>query len=323
MATTKRLFKSFYRLLLPVIVLLLLAIAAVSIGFVYKTSRPRAAKYLVTPEKYGRFSARGARVTDETWTNRDGTSARGWLLRGAEKAPAVILFHRYGADRSYVLNLGVKLNEATNFTILMPDLRAHGENPPVANSSFGGCETDDAAVAIDFLQSLKGENQTNFIGRDIGVYGVELGALVALSAAAKNESIKAIALDSVPANSNTLMSATIVKSFPFASDLTTKLAEFGTRAYFYDGCYKNDSLCEAAKQMTNRDVLLLAGADAPAFQSSTEKLSRCFPQNTRLETKTDFNPSGYSITNASLEQSEAYDQRVIAFFKQSLESAEQ
>jgi hypothetical protein len=30
------------------------------------------------------------------------------------------------------------------------------------------------------------------------------------------------------------------------------------------------------------------------------------------------NPSGYGITNASLEQSGAYDQRVIEFFKSSL-----
>ncbi|MDQ6786540.1 MAG: alpha/beta hydrolase [Acidobacteriota bacterium] len=322
MAITKRLFKSFYRLLLPVIILLALAIVGVSIGFIYKTARPPKAKYLVTPEKYGRFSARGARVTDETWANRDGTSSRGWLLRGAEKSPAVILFHRYGADRSYVLNLGVKLNEATNFTILMPDLRAHGENPLVKNSSFGGCETDDAAAAIEFLKSLKSENQKNLVGQDIGVYGVELGALVALSAAARNENVKAVALDSIPANSNNLLNSTINKNFPFASSLTTKLAEFGTRAYFYDGCYKNDSVCEAAKQITNRNVFLLAGSDAPDFQTSTEKLSRCFPPNTHLETKTDLNPSGYSITNASLEQSEAYDQRVIAFFKQTLESSE-
>jgi hypothetical protein len=63
MAQTKRLFKSFYRLFLPVIVLLLLAIVAASIGFIYKASHPPTAKYLVTPEKYGRFSARGARVT--------------------------------------------------------------------------------------------------------------------------------------------------------------------------------------------------------------------------------------------------------------------
>ncbi len=318
MAKTKRLVKSFYRLILPVLILLFLAIAAASIGLLYKTARPAKTNYLVTPEKYGRFSARGARVTDETWTNGDGTSARGWLLRGAENSPAVILLHRYGADRSYVLNLGVKLNEATNFTVLMPDLRGHGLNPPVEDSSLGGCETTDALAAVNFLRGLKGENQANLVGQNIGFYGVDLGALAALSAAAKDESVKAVALDSVPANSDDLLTSAIDRNFPFASSVTGKFARLGTRLYFFDGCYRNDSPCDAAKQIGNRQVLLLAGSDAPAFQTSTEKLSRCFPPTTKIEAKIDLNPSGYSITNASLEQSEAYDQKIIEFFKQTL-----
>lgn len=320
MAQTKRLFKSFYRLLLPVFILLLLAALAGSIGLLYKTSQPQSGNYLVTPEKYGRLSARGARVTDETWANGDGTQARGWLLRGSENAPAVVLLHRYGADRSYVLNLGVKLNEATDFTVLMPDQRGHGANPPVNYSSFGGCETLDAASAIEFLRGLKANGgQANLVGQNIGVYGVDLGALVALAAAAKDDSIKAVALDSVPADSDGILESAVNKNFPFASSLTSKFAEFGSRLYFYNGCYKNNSLCEAAKSISNRDVLLLGGTDAPNLQASTEKLERCFTSAAKIETKLDLNPSGYGITNASLEQSEAYDQRVIAFFKRSLD----
>ena len=91
----------------------------------------------MTPEKFAQLSNRGTKATDVTWQNGDGTQARGWLLLGGEGAPAVILLHRYGADRSWVLNLGVKLNEALNYTVLWPDLRGHGENPPVARTTFG------------------------------------------------------------------------------------------------------------------------------------------------------------------------------------------
>lgn len=322
MAKTIRLVKSFYRLLLPVVILFLLAITGASIALIYKAAHPPATKYLVTPEIYGRFSARGARVTEETWQNADGTQTRGWLLRGAENSPAVLLLHGYGADRSHTLNLGVKLNEATNFTILMPDQRGHGENPPVKYSSFGGCETNDAVAAVDFLRNLKSEAGTNLVGRSIGIYGVDMGAIAAISAVAREEEIRAIALDSVPADADALLASSVNRSFPFASSLTAKFAELGARLYFFNGCYVRDSVCGAAKSISNRQVLLLAGSDAPAFQTSTEKLSRCFPQSTRVESKIDLNPSGYSITNASLEQSEAYDQRVIAFFKQSLDNAE-
>lgn len=321
MAKTKRLFKSFYRLLFPVVVLLFLAVGAASVWLVHTVGNPPRSNYLVTPEKYGRLSTRGASVTDEKWSNRDGTEARGWLLKGAENAPAVVLLHRYGADRSHVLDLGVKLNEATNFTVLMPDARGHGENPSVKYTSFGGCETEDALAALEFLRGLKTEAQTRLIGQSIGIYGVEMGALAALSAA-KDENVKALALDSAPAASDDLLASAIDRRFPFASSLTSKVAQAGTYPYFYNGCYKRDSACDLAKYLSNRQVLMLAGNDAPQFQNSTFNIARCFPNTTKIETKIDLNPSGYGITNASLEQSEAYDKRIIEFFKQALGNRE-
>ena len=318
MAKSIRLLKSFSRLLLPVTVLLVLAVGVASVWLVHETAHPVAAAYLVTPQVYGMLSARGAQVTDESWTNKDGSAARGWLLRGAQDAPAVVLLHKYGANRSYVLNLGVKLNEATNFTILMPDHRGHGQNPAVAYTSFGGCEADDTASAIDFLRSLKTPEQFPLVGKDIGLYGLELGSFAALAAATKNDSVKALALDSVPQSADSMLASTVEKRFPFASSVTAKFAQLGTHPYFFEGCFKRELSCDMAKELTGRKVLLLGGLDAPDFQESTSKLSKCFPSNSTVESKTDLSPSGYSIIDASLELSESYDQRVIDFFRQSL-----
>ncbi len=318
MAKSKRIVKSFYRLVFPIVLLLVLALTAASVWLFRTVSVPPSAEYLVTPEKYGQFSTRGSRVTDETWVNRDGTSSRGWLLKGAENLPAVVFLHAYGADRSHLLDLAVKLNEATNFTVLMPDERGHGVNPAVSASSFGGCETDDAAAAIEFLRGLKTESQTALVGKSIGFYGVEMGALAALSTAAKDESVKALALDSVPEDSNEVLGSAVARRFPFAGFVTGKFAAFGSRFYFYNGCYRRDVSCETAKQLNNRQILLLAGADATDLQDSTVKLSRCFSNSVKVESKIDLNPSGYNLMNASLDQSMAYDQRVIEFFKKSL-----
>ena len=318
MAQTTRLFKSIYRLLLPVVILAVVAVMVASIFLVHTVSVPPQSAYLVTPEKYGQFSTRGARVTDEKWMNRDGTQSRGWLLKGSEGLPAVVFLHRYGADRSHVLDLAVKLNEATNFTVLMPDERGHGVDPTVSQSSFGGCEGDDALVAIEFLRELKTETQSNLVGQNIGFYGVEMGAIGALNAAAKDQSIKALALDSIPSNSDDVLAGAIEKRFPFASSVTSKIANIATPVYFYNGCYWRGAACDLAKSVGNRQVLLLAGSDAPDLQDSTAKLNRCFPNGTQVEAKTDLNPSGYNLMNASLEQSAAYDQRVIEFFKTAL-----
>lgn len=318
MAKSIRLLKSFSRLLLPVAVLGILAIATSSVWLVHETAHPVSAAYLVTPEVYGMLSARGAQVTNETWVNKDGTSARGWLLRGAQDSPAVILLHKYGANRSHVLNLGVKLNEATNFTILMPDQRGHGADPAVKYTSFGGCESDDTLAAIEYLRTLKTPEQFPLVGQEIGLYGLEMGSLAALAAAAKQADVKAVALDSVPQSADSMLASTVERRFPFASAVTSKFAQLGTRPYFFEGCYRRETSCDFAKALAGRKVLLLGGLDAPNFQESTSKLSKCFPANASVESKTDLSPSGLGMINASLELSESYDQRVIDFFRQSL-----
>lgn len=318
MAGTKRLLRSFFKLLLPIFVLAAAAVAALSVWLVREASAPLTKVYLVTPEKYGQLSARGAKITEETWPNQDGTTSRGWLLRGELNQPAVILLHRYGTDRSHVLNLGVKLNEATNFTILMPDQRGHGQNPLIPNSTFGGCEATDLVAAVGFLRGLRSAEQFQLVGSQIGVYGIELGALAAIFAAEKEPAIKALVLDSIPRDSDALLEYTISRKYPFASSVTSEFAAIGTHAYFYEGCYRRVPACEAAKNITERRTLLLAGIDAPQFQESTSRTSKCFPANTTVDLKTDLSPSGMDMTNASLDLSEAYDQRIIDFLKLAL-----
>jgi pimeloyl-ACP methyl ester carboxylesterase len=318
MFRAKRLLRTFYRLLLPIVILVVAATVTASVWLVQKTSRPQSADYLVTPDKYGLLSSRGAQVTDEKWSNKDGTSARGWLLRGSQGAPAVILLHKYGADRSYELNLGVKLNEATNFTILMPDMRGHGPQPLVQITSFGGAESDDVLAAVQFLRALKTQDQLPLVSQNIGVYGVELGALAALEAAVKDKSLTSLALDSVPQDSNALLASAVGRRYPFASFVTSEFARLGTNLYYLDGSYTRSTSCEAGRAISDRRVMLLAGVDASDFQSSTLRLSKCIQGSAAVETKVDLSPSGYSIMSASLEQSGAYDQRVIDFFRATL-----
>jgi pimeloyl-ACP methyl ester carboxylesterase len=318
MLKIKRLFRSILRLVLPIVVLVVLAAASASLWLVHTSARPQTVSYLVTPAKYGLLSARGAQVTDEKWPDHDSTMSRGWLLRGTPGAPAVILLHKFGADRSYELNLGVKLNEATNFTVLMPDLRGHGESPSVELSGFGGYEADDALSAVEYLRSLKTADGIPTVGRNIGIYGVELGALAALRAATKDASITALALDSVPADSTAVISAAIEHRFPFGSSVTAELAGAGSKVYFYNTPFHNESSCEAGKSISDRKFLLLAGVDSPDLQSSTTKFGHCIQNSVNVESKYDLSPSGYNIMTASMDKAQDYEQRVIDFFRLSL-----
>lgn len=320
MSKTTRLIKSIVRLILPVLVFVVVVIMSASVWLVHSTSIPPRNNYLVTPEIYGRLSSHAAQVTDERWKNRDGTEARGWLLRGRKGAPAVILLHKYGADRSYVLNLGVKLSEATDYTVLMPDARGHGLKPPVEYSSFGGCEVEDTLAAIDYLRGLRNSGGDNLVGEDIGVYGVEMGALAGLATAAKDQSVRAVVLDSIPSRSNDLIDTVISRRYPFVSYVTAEMAKGGTYLYYTSGCYQRQSVCNVARSVSGRQILLLSGADVPSLKNSTDALAGCFPSNTRVQAFTNMQNSGYDILNVPPDKADTYDQRVIYFFQENLKN---
>src|SRR5437588_12228252 len=155
MSPRSRLARRIFSTFLPVVLVIVIVFVAICFWLVRSITRPPRAAYLVTPQSFSRVTGPMLQAQDVTWKNHDGTQARGWLIRGAEGTPAVILLHGYGADRSWLLNLAVKTNETTNFNVLWPDLRGHGENPPVNWTLFGSVEGDDVAAAIDFLRSLK------------------------------------------------------------------------------------------------------------------------------------------------------------------------
>jgi pimeloyl-ACP methyl ester carboxylesterase len=309
----KKLFKSF----LPILLVLVLACFIALASIVHGITRPPRQAYLVTPQSFAQISGSALKVTDESWRNRDGSVARGWLLRGAEGAPAVVFLHRYGGDRSWLFNLGIKLNEANGFTILWPDLRGHGLNPPVTTSTFGMKEGDDLVAALDFLRGLKGSSRERLTADIFGVYGVELGALAAMSAAVQDSTLRVLVLDSLPRSSDELMNAGVGHYIGITNNTVLSVARFATRVYFM-GHYQNSSACQMASDLKNPRVLMLAGADDGYLRDSTASVQRCFQNQANVEAKLDLPLTGFNLPSATGEQGEGYDRPVIDFFVKNL-----
>jgi pimeloyl-ACP methyl ester carboxylesterase len=301
----KRLVKSF----LPIALVIVLAIVGSLSFVVYCVSRPAKRPYVVTPESFSRISGRAIKVTDESWTTLDGHEARGWLLKGAEGAPAVVLLHRYGGDRSWLFNLGVKINETTHFTILWPDLRGHGENPLIKWTSLGTRDGDDLVAALNYLRGLKSQS--------FGVYGVELGAYSALKATRNEPQIKVLVLDSVSRSPNELLGAAVSNCVGLDNGVVQAFSRLAMRTYML-GTYDNTDACEFARTMRDQRVLLLSGPEAGRLRDSTASLQSCFPNPGNVEMRTDLPLSGFSLPSATGEQGEAYDRVVIEFFARNL-----
>jgi pimeloyl-ACP methyl ester carboxylesterase len=309
----KRLVKS----LLPIALVVVLAIVGALSFIVYCVSRPTKRPYVVTPEGFSRISGRALKVTDESWATLDGRRARGWLLKGAEGAPAVVLLHRYGGDRSWLFNLGVKINEATNCTILWPDLRGHGETPLIKWTSLGAREGDDVVAALNYLRSLKSENQKTLVRESFGVYGVELGAYSALKATGKEPQIKVLVLDSIASSPDQLLNTGISSCVGFDNGLVQSLSRVAMKVYLL-GSYDRTGACDLAREMRDQRVLLLSGSEAGALRDSTASLQSCFANPANVEMRTDLPLSGFSLPSATGEQGEAYDRIVIEFFARNL-----
>jgi pimeloyl-ACP methyl ester carboxylesterase len=315
MSAARRVARRLIRAFLPIVLVVLVALISVTAWLVHGITRPPRAPYLVTPQTFSKVTGPILKATDVTWTNHDGSQARGWLIRGAESSPAIILLHGYGADRSWLLNLAVKINESTNFTVLWPDLRGHGENPPVNWSLFGAVEGDDVAAAVDYLHSLKTPTGTPQITGRIGVYGVEMGAYIALEAAQRNGEIRALALDSAPSAPDELIRAATKSHFGMTNPLLQRLASWGITIYSF-GKYHNKPSCELARSLREVRALLLAGITGDNWQSSTLGLGRCF--SSPVEVKKDLPVTGVTLPSSTGEQEEAYDRPLIEFFDKAL-----
>jgi pimeloyl-ACP methyl ester carboxylesterase len=315
MPSRKSVARRLLRTFLPVVLVILLAITAVGAWLVYGITRPPRAAYLVTPQSFSKVTGPVLKATDVNWKNHDGTDARGWLIRGNDGAPAVILLHGYGADRSWLLNLAVKLNETTNFTVLWPDLRGHGENPPVNWTSFGKVEGDDVTAAIDYLHTLQSPAAKPQIGNRVGVYGIGLGAYAALDATTRNPQIRVLALDSAPATPDDLVRAATNNRTQMSSDIFQAFARAGIRVYSF-GKFPTQSSCDLARSVGDVRVLLLAGRASDPWRQSTLDIARCF--RTQPETRNDLPLTGANLPSSTGEEEEAYDRPVIEFFDKAL-----
>jgi uncharacterized protein len=115
----------------------------------------------------------------------DGPRIKAWLARAAERGPAVIVVHGHGGNRHTSLAHASFL--FPSFSVLLPDLRGHGESDG-RHTSVGYFERRDVIAAAEYLRSLG--------YGPIGVLGISMGGAAAILAAAESAAIDAVISDS-------------------------------------------------------------------------------------------------------------------------------
>ena len=151
----------------------------------------------------GGASELGIPFEDVSFANDENLTLRGWFFPAKAKT-AIIMVHGITANRKEGLRW-VKALHTAGYNLLLFDLRNHGESDK-SISGMGLKEKDDVIAAVNFLVSHKGI-------KEIGVFGVSMGASTAIQAMAKDKRIKAGVFEAGFANLGDLLAEIAKRDF--------------------------------------------------------------------------------------------------------------
>ena len=190
----KALLKRIASIFVPLLVLIVISLLGTAIYFAYRMVHPDRRAVINTPEGYQQILKK-PNWDEKTWAGAGGAEMSGWLLYHNYASPVIILSHGYGSNREELLSTGYRLWDA-GYNVLIYDLRAHGASRS-NTSSLGPDEIKDLEATIAYAKALTTEAGQPVGDGRIGLYGVDLGGAISLTAAANDPDVKAIAVDSI------------------------------------------------------------------------------------------------------------------------------
>jgi pimeloyl-ACP methyl ester carboxylesterase len=303
---------------IPAVLVFVLGIAALDFYFIHRLTHPPRTELYGSPRDFQLILQRPMWF-EEKWKNSDSTQTVGWLLSRGKPAPAIILSHGYGANRSELLTLSFELWKA-GYNVLVYDLRGHGESP-VKWSGLGTYEKDDLFSAIKFLRNRTNETGQPLLDGRIGLYGVDIGGYTSLVASGQDPMIKAVAVDSVypdvPRFMNHQLRRMVGSDSEMANKLvdsrwTTQLTDLAMQLYLLrreDSAPAFDSMAT----ITGRKILFIIGKDSGQFGAMTREL-----YNAARDQKQIIEVEQTRLIRLYDKASSDYDERVVAFFKDAI-----
>jgi fermentation-respiration switch protein FrsA (DUF1100 family) len=171
---------------------MLLAQLAVFVLIVQVVIRPVMAAYLFTRPPRLKVTFRtpadwGVTYRDVVFDGAGGVKLAGWYVPSRNGA-AVVLLHGHSGNRLAVAFHAEALSRA-GYGVLLFDLRAHGGSGG-RRFTRGEAAIEDALAAVAFVS-----RQRDVLPGRVGVMGVSVGGMLAIQAAARTATIRAVAAD--------------------------------------------------------------------------------------------------------------------------------
>ncbi len=311
----KLIFKRIMWVFIPAVLVLFFGVTGLSFYLIHHLTHPPKNELTGSPRDFQIILQKPV-WSDEKWKNTDGTQSVGWLLNQNRPAPAIILTHGYGSNRSDLLTLSVELYKA-GYHVLLWDMRGHGENP-VKKSGIGMYEKDDLISAIKFMKGLRTQTGQDLLDGRIGLYGVDLGGYATLAASDEDPAIKAVVADSVYPNVERFINYRLKYVIGGNNNMVNGLADYTwtkevlrltTQAYLMRREEQSDAV-ESVSTSSNRKYLYIGSKNATPIDAMTREM---FEQTRSPKefVEVDKTRQERLYTN----ESAVYDERVVKFFQ--------
>jgi pimeloyl-ACP methyl ester carboxylesterase len=230
-------------------------------------------------------------------------SREGWFFPGLLHAPTVILCHGYGSQRADVLTLVTALQEH-QFNVFLFDFAAHGSVPGKTNLGYG--ETEQLLAAIKGLEQRDDIDPSRF-----GVWGTDLGAYAALSAARQEPHIVSLAMDSVYDQPTDFLMVEVGHTGLGGLPLVKTFCLFGFQMLNYK--YRTVPPARASlARLQGIPKLFIESTDRPQLDSDTVRMFQIAPPP-----KAELVDS-MTYSEMSDEGRRAYEDHIVNFFLQNL-----
>jgi len=217
------------------------------------------------------------------FASEDGTRLSGWFVPSlsaddvidlgdkalCRKRPGVVLCHGIGGNRSQLLPLAAWLNRQ-GFEVLLFDFRACGLSTGNTRS-LGLWERSDALAAAHYLAG-----RSTVDPRRLALIGIDVGGFAALGAAARDHSVRAVAL----INTDSDLRAAVARKLGadrLVGQLCTNAYVWGFQSYFraHDGQLSAVRLAEALAG--DQSLLLLTSKSRLDLQASAARITADSP----------------------------------------------
>jgi alpha/beta superfamily hydrolase len=211
-------------------------------------------------------SAYGLSAECVTFDTEDGFELRGWFISGLraehiadgelkaihQKRPTVILCHDLHGARDQMLAMARVFHD-TGSNCLLFDFRGHGESGG-NYTSFGLHEIRDVEAAIHYVR-LRAADCGWIDPEQVTLYGVGMGAVAAMHAAARDEYIVAAICDSPFLSLDAEFRREAGERLP-AGDVFAGIYKLGYNCWFQDSADRVDALA-AARKLRGRPLMVI------------------------------------------------------------------